>query len=104
MASRSYTYDGGHQKLRPPALRSSGGPLPCSNCGRGTDGFAISTGNQTPQARASAAEHDYVTVGPQLESGQPGTAHKAIDVDSRKFMAVKILERPKESIKARRRS
>jgi serine/threonine protein kinase len=33
-------------------------------------------------------------VGGKLGSGQFGTVHKAIDVDSRKFMAVKILEQP----------
>jgi hypothetical protein len=36
----------------------------------------------------------YVTVGPKLGSGQFGTVHKAIDVDSGKFMAVKILVQP----------
>jgi hypothetical protein len=41
----------------------------------------------------------YVTVGPQLGSGQFGTVHKAIDVDSGKFMAVKILQRPTRASK-----
>lgn len=37
----------------------------------------------------------YVTVvGGKLGSGQFGTVHKAIDLDSGKFMAVKILEQP----------
>jgi serine/threonine protein kinase len=36
----------------------------------------------------------YMKVGGKLGSGQFGTVHKAIDVDSGKFMAVKILERP----------
>jgi len=36
----------------------------------------------------------YVKVGPELGSGQFGTVHKAIDVDSGKVMAVKILEQP----------
>lgn len=36
----------------------------------------------------------YVTRGRKLGSGTFGTVHKAIDVDSGKFMAVKILERP----------
>ncbi|KAF2258233.1 kinase-like protein [Lojkania enalia] len=36
----------------------------------------------------------YLTVGPKLGSGQFGTVHKAIDVDSGKLMAVKILVRP----------
>ncbi|KAH8598558.1 kinase-like domain-containing protein [Bisporella sp. PMI_857] len=35
-----------------------------------------------------------IVVGGKLGSGQFGTVHKAIDVDSGKFMAVKILERP----------
>jgi hypothetical protein len=39
-------------------------------------------------------EMRYMKVGPKLGSGQFGTVHKAIDVDSGKFMAVKILERP----------
>jgi serine/threonine protein kinase len=36
----------------------------------------------------------YVEVGDPLGSGQFGTVHKAIDVDSGKFMAVKKIERP----------
>jgi serine/threonine protein kinase len=36
----------------------------------------------------------YVTVGGKLGSGQFGTVYKAIDVDSGKLMAVKVLERP----------
>ncbi|KAN0073555.1 hypothetical protein V8E54_008775, partial [Elaphomyces granulatus] len=38
-------------------------------------------------------------VGGKLGSGQFGTVHKAIDVDSGKFMAVKILERPTRASK-----
>jgi hypothetical protein len=38
----------------------------------------------------------YVPVGPPLGSGQFGTVYKAIDVDSGKFMAVKIVERPEK--------
>jgi serine/threonine protein kinase len=41
----------------------------------------------------------YVPVGPKLGSGQFGTVYKAIDVDSGKFMAVKILERPTRASK-----
>lgn len=41
----------------------------------------------------------YVKVGPKLGSGQFGTVHKAIDVDSGKFLAVKILERPERASK-----
>jgi hypothetical protein len=41
----------------------------------------------------------YVTVGPKLGSGQFGEVYKAIDVDSGKFMAVKILERPSRASK-----
>jgi hypothetical protein len=42
----------------------------------------------------------YVKVeGGNLGSGQFGTVHKAIDVDSGKFMAVKILERPTRASK-----
>jgi hypothetical protein len=41
----------------------------------------------------------YVKAGPKLGSGQFGTVHKAIDVDSGKFMAVKILERPTRASK-----
>jgi hypothetical protein len=33
-------------------------------------------------------------VGGKLKSRQYGTVHKAIDVDFKKFMAVKILEQP----------
>ncbi|ESZ94490.1 calcium/calmodulin-dependent protein kinase [Sclerotinia borealis F-4128] len=36
----------------------------------------------------------YVIVGTRLGSGQFGTVYKAINVDSGKFMAVKIIERP----------
>ena len=35
----------------------------------------------------------YITVGHQLGAGQFATVYKAIDVDSRKLMAVKIIER-----------
>ncbi len=41
----------------------------------------------------------YVKVGGALGSGQFGTVHKAIDVDSGKFMAVKILQRPTRASK-----
>ena len=41
----------------------------------------------------------YVKVGPKLGSGQFAAVHKAIDVDSGKFMAVKILERPTRASK-----
>ncbi|CZR69589.1 uncharacterized protein PAC_19489 [Phialocephala subalpina] len=44
-------------------------------------------------AVAKPAYPMYSSVGPKLGSGQFGTVHKAIDVDSGKFMAVKILER-----------
>jgi serine/threonine protein kinase len=36
----------------------------------------------------------YIKVRPKLGSGQFGTVYKAIDIDSEKFIAVKILERP----------
>ncbi len=36
----------------------------------------------------------YVPVGDPLGSGQFGIVHKAIDVDTGKFMAVKIIELP----------
>ena len=36
----------------------------------------------------------YKNIGPPLGSGQFGIVHKCIDVDSGKFMAVKILKRP----------
>jgi serine/threonine protein kinase len=41
----------------------------------------------------------YVKVLPKLGSGQFGEVYKAIDVDSGKFMAVKILERPTRASK-----
>lgn len=41
----------------------------------------------------------YIRVGPQLGSGQYGTVYKAINVDSGKFMAVKILKRPTSASK-----
>ena len=41
----------------------------------------------------------YVKVGPKLGSGQFGTIHKAINVDSGKFMAVEILEQPTRALK-----
>ena len=43
----------------------------------------------------------YVTVG-QLGSGQSVTVHKTIDVDSGKFMAVKILEQPTRASKQKK--
>ena len=36
----------------------------------------------------------YVTIGDRLGSGQFGDVYKVVDVDSWKFMAVKILRRP----------
>jgi serine/threonine protein kinase len=41
----------------------------------------------------------YMRVGGALGSGTYGTVYKAIDVDSGKFMAVKILERPAKASK-----
>jgi serine/threonine protein kinase len=41
----------------------------------------------------------YVTVGDRLGSRTYGTVYKAIDVDSGKFMAVKILEQPTRASK-----
>jgi hypothetical protein len=41
----------------------------------------------------------YVPVGDPLGSGQFGTVHKAIDVDTGNFMAVKIIERPASASK-----
>ena len=37
-----------------------------------------------------------MTVGPPLGSRQFGTVHKAIDMDSGKFMAIKIVEQPEK--------
>jgi hypothetical protein len=41
----------------------------------------------------------YVKVLPKLGSGQFGEVYKAINIDSEKFMAVKILERPTKALK-----
>ena len=38
-------------------------------------------------------------VGRKLGSGQFGTVYKAIDVDSGKFIAIKILEQPTKALK-----
>lgn len=59
-------------------------------------------GDTEPPSRRETRPHTagprqkmrYATIGPPLGSGQFGTVHKAVDADTGKLMAVKILRRP----------
>ena len=62
------------------------------SCGRVENPRLARTASHTPGPQQLKMR--YVKVGGELGSGQFGTVHKAIDVDSGKLMAVKILHRP----------
>ncbi|KAF4624207.1 hypothetical protein G7Y89_g13966 [Cudoniella acicularis] len=64
-------------------------------CGRVVGSRQAPTGSPSPQdTRIDGPKMRYVLVGPPLGSGSYGVMFKATDVDSRKFMAVKMLKQP----------